>query len=206
MEQTYPFPADTTHFFISNTHEHDQLLNFFFHGVHYLEYFMERFNNGELYSLSSLYNLAQQLTIVVKSLTSFLGHLTSQRSPISNPRLQNLQYIRNTWLREAILNLRIYCHRYSLVVLKIVHALEQQGMNAGLEDNSLDSGNVEIIYSSGIGVDARTSTSSWWSCMGTVGEGSASLDGKYHDSAEMIWNWMGNMIVQGDLDTNTGSL
>jgi hypothetical protein len=168
MEATYPFSTDATHFFISNTHEHEQLLNLFFHGVHYLEDSMDRFNNGELYTLSSLSNLTQQLTIVVKSLTSFLGYLTLQRSPVSNPNLGRLQYIRNTWLREAISNLKIYCHRYSLAVLEIVRALEPQGASPGYEENGLDIGDIGVAHSSVDGFDGHTITPSWWSCMSAV--------------------------------------
>jgi hypothetical protein len=187
METTYPFSTDWTHFFISNTHEHEQLLNFCFHGVHYLEYSMDRFNNGELYTLSSLSNLTQHLTIVAKSLTSFLGYLTWQRSPVSNPNLGHLQYIRNTWLREAISNLKICCHRYCLVALEIVRAVERRDANPGYEEKGLDIGDIGVAHSSVDGFDAHTNTPSWWTCMSAVSaHSSPSFDQSYQDSNEVI--------------------
>ena len=207
MEQTHPFLPDIQHFVITNTHQYNQFLNFFIQGVHCLEYHMNVPEDDRLYSPSKVSNLAEKLALMVKSLTFFLGYLVKQRPTLLYSRFRGLQCLRKTWLREAISNLRIYCYRYSSVGVKIVHALERQRPSAALEDNGFGSAEREIIFSSGIGLDARTSASSWCSRMGTAGgSSSASVDQSYHDNVEVIQNWMSKMTVEEDLNANTGCL
>ena len=126
MEQLYPVQTDLPVFVVSNTTHHDQLQAYFRQGVHFLENQVEVLGTREAYPPSMFPTLTQNLLNIAKPLTIFLEFLMSLQSPVYNPKLRRLQRLKNTWLRKAIADLRIYCHRYSLAVLKISFDLEKQ--------------------------------------------------------------------------------
>ena len=141
MEQTYPLPTDPTVVVISDTTQHDQLLANFVQGVQFLENQIEVLRSPEAYTPAMLSVVTQNLLNMAKPLNNFLEFLMSLQSPVYGHEVQRLQYLRNTWLRNAIAGLRIYCHRYSLAVLKISFELGE-GVTSFQQDTQWDDGDV----------------------------------------------------------------
>jgi hypothetical protein len=137
MEQIHPVPTDLPVFVVTNTTQHDQLLANFIQGVQFLEYQFEVLGSPEAYSPPMLSTLTQNLLNIAKPLTSFLEFLMSLQPPVYGPKSQRLQYLKNTWLRNPIADLRIYCHRYSLAVLKISFDLDKhvKGFQQSIQRN-----------------------------------------------------------------------
>lgn len=126
MEQIYASPTNSPVFAISNTTEYDPLLANFIQGVQFLEYQVDVVGSPPACRPSVLSAVTQNLLSIARSLTCCLEFLMSLQSPVHGPKLQRLQCLGNTWLRNATADLSIYCHRYSLAVLKISFELDKQ--------------------------------------------------------------------------------
>jgi hypothetical protein len=134
MKHSYQVPIYTQILFVSSPGQHDQLLEWFIQGIQRLE---DQLGSGR-YSTSDISAITQGLLGIAKAITRFFKHLTSLRVPEFGRKMKYQQYLRTIWLRETITTFTGYCHRYSLVVLRLARMQETRTSEPPLEVSEAD--------------------------------------------------------------------
>ena len=134
MDYSYQVPIDTQNLFIASPGQHDHLLEWFKQGIQLLECQL----GTDRYAMSDVSAIINGLLGIAKAITHFLRLLTSLQAPEVGSKLQYKQHLKTIWLRQTITTVTAYCHRYSLVVLRLAREREMRTFEPPLEVSEID--------------------------------------------------------------------
>ena len=126
MHQSYPALDVPPVYTILNTNQFDQWNAIFTHGVRALEGQLSLLHAGQPCSKARVFAASEALLNTARLLSAFLHTIESMQPQTTNPAARARQQVENIWLKSAITDLRICCHRYSLAVFQIAHAMEKR--------------------------------------------------------------------------------
>lgn len=111
-------------FQVTNTTQFDHWLTIFRHGIKVLQDQSSYLENEKPFSSPKVSALTQALLNIAKALSVFLEQATTAQSPpYLNKRPPHEESI---WMKTAIADLRVECHRYSWATLQIATGMEKR--------------------------------------------------------------------------------
>ncbi|KAK3703340.1 hypothetical protein LTR37_014552 [Vermiconidia calcicola] len=197
---------------ITDTKQFDHFLDSFIHGVDALEEQERSIAKSQTFTTTETSAMTQALLNTAKALTGFLVSISLLSPMPRSASSQNAQRAETMWLNTVATELRVQCHRYSLVVMRITGAMQRKLMLSQPKQKVQEvetctkrpeDCNEPKELSPGFGISPTesthtgTSAQSWWSRhTPTSPTGSVSSLGSGRD--DEIWKLLGCATVRGD--------